>query len=135
MTRRKNAPAWWPCSKAGGRRDEGFGFQLARRLRLPRFGGVTDDPRSRRIAVVADSLLEGRLDELRDQGWGAIQLPPADIDPETAGAWIELTAEQVAEYCRTGYEVVLLDDGTWGAELSAAIAALGVSPLPAYRKP
>jgi hypothetical protein len=90
---------------------------------------VIEDPRSRRIAVVADSLLEERLDELRDEGWGVIQLPPAGTDVETAQAWLELTAEQVAEYSRTGYEVVLVDDGTWGEALATALARLGAEPL------
>jgi len=90
---------------------------------------VIEDPRSRRIAVVADSLFEERLDELRDGGWGAIQLPPAEADAETAQAWLELTAEQVAEYRRTGYEVTLIDDGNWREPLAAALARLGAEPL------
>ncbi len=94
---------------------------------------MNEDPRSRRIAVVADSLLSARLDELRDGGWGAMQLPPAGVDAETARDWVDLTAEQIAEYLRTGYEVVLLDDGTWGEQLGAALAALGAPALPAYR--
>ena len=44
-----------------------------------------------------------------------------------------MTAEQIAEYLRTGYEVVLLDDGTWGKELENALAAIGAPALPAYR--
>lgn len=90
---------------------------------------MIEDPRSRRIAVVADSLFEESLDELRDGGWGAIQLPPAGTDAETAQAWLELTAEQVAEYRRTGYEVTLVDDGTWREPLAAALAKLGADPL------
>jgi hypothetical protein len=90
---------------------------------------VTDDPRGRRVAVVADSLLTGTLAELRDGGWGVIQLPPADLDADTARDWLALTAEQVAEYRRTGYEVKLVDDGVWSAELAAALAAVGVDPL------
>jgi len=88
---------------------------------------VTDDPRSRRIAVVADSLLEARFDELRDGGWGVIQLPPAELDADTACEWLELAAEQIAEYERTGHEIVVLDDGTWAEELGEALEALGAT--------
>ena len=64
---------------------------------------MSDDPRSRRVAVVADSLLEPRLAELRREGFGVIQLPPAGLDAETVGAWLEQTAEHVAElYARAG---------------------------------
>jgi hypothetical protein len=90
------------------------------------------DPRSRRIAVVSDSLLEPLLDELRDAGFGVIQLPPADLDPPTTAAWLEQTAEHVAEFRRNDYEVVLVDDGAHSAELERELAALGVPPLPQY---
>ena len=46
------------------------------------------DARSRRVAVVADSLLERSLDELNREGFGIIQLPPTDLDSETASAWL-----------------------------------------------
>jgi len=87
------------------------------------------DPRGGRVAVVADRLLEERLEELRDAGWGVIQLPPAGLDADAAAEWLALTAEQVAEYARTGYEVMLVDDGTWREPLAAALAALGAEPL------
>jgi hypothetical protein len=90
------------------------------------------DPRSRRIAVVADSLLEPLLDELGADGFGVIQLPPADLEPETVAAWLEQTAEHVAEFRRNDYEVVLVDDGVHQAELERALSALGVPPLPQY---
>jgi hypothetical protein len=90
---------------------------------------VSEDPRSRRVAVVADALLGPRLEELRSEGFGVMQLPPASLDDATAAGWLELTAEQVAEYVRTGYEVVLVDDGRWGERLDAALAALGTAPL------
>jgi hypothetical protein len=93
---------------------------------------VSEDPRSGRVAVVADALLDDRLDELRNGGWGVIQLPPIDVDLETARGWLELAAEQIAEYRRTGYEVVLLDDGVWTTELAEAVGALRVEGLPAY---
>ena len=90
------------------------------------------DPRSRRIAVVADSLLEPLLDELDREGFGVIQLPPAGLDPETVLAWLEQTAEHVAEFRRTGYEVVLADDGLHTVQLEHALEALGVAALPQY---
>jgi hypothetical protein len=95
---------------------------------------VTDpaDPRSRRIAVVADSLLEPLLPELEREGLGVIQLPPADLDDETTAAWLEQTAEHVAEFRRTGYEVVLADDGAHTPQLAHALEALGVPSLPQY---
>ncbi len=91
-----------------------------------------NDARSRRVAVVADSLLERSLDELNREGFGIIQLPPTDLDPETASAWLEQTAEHVAEFRRNEYEVVLVDDGAHTEQLERALAALGVPPLPQY---
>jgi hypothetical protein len=93
---------------------------------------MSSDPRSRRVAVVADSLLEGALDELHDEGFGVMQLPPAELDQETTAAWLEQTAEHVAEFRRNGYEVVLVDDGRHTKELVAALAEVGVPPLPQY---
>jgi hypothetical protein len=90
------------------------------------------DPRARRIAVVADSLLEPMLDELERDGFGVIQLPPAGLDRETVAAWLEQTAEHVAEFRRNGYEVVLADDGLCTAELEQALSTLGLAPLPQY---
>lgn len=86
------------------------------------------DPRSRRVAVVADSLLEQRLEELEREGWGVIQLAPAGLDADTVALWLEQVAEHVAEFLRNGYEVVLLDDGS----NTRALALAGVPPLPQY---
>lgn len=93
---------------------------------------MISDPRSRRIAVVADSLLEPMLDELSRGGFGVIQLPPAGLDRETVDLWLEQTAEHVAEFLRNDYDVVLADDGLHSAQLERACAALGVDPLPQY---
>ncbi len=76
---------------------------------------------------MADSLLEARLDELRDGGWGMVQLPPAELDEDTARDWLELAAEQIAEYERTGHELMLVDDGRWAAELERVLARLGAT--------
>jgi len=92
----------------------------------------SNDPRSRRVAVVADSLLEALLDELAGGGFGIVQLPPVGLDRATAAAWVEQTAEHVAEFRRNDYDVVLADDGLYGADLAEALAALGVPPLPQY---
>ncbi len=90
------------------------------------------DPRARKIAVVADSLFEHLLDELGREGFGIIQLPPAGLEPETVAAWLEQTAEHVAEFRRNDYEVVLANDGLFTTELAEALAALGVPALPQY---
>ena len=77
------------------------------------------DPRGRRIAVVADSLLEQLLDELGAAGFGIIQLPPAGLDGPTTAAWLEQVAEHVTEFRRNDYEVVLASDGLYDDELAA----------------
>jgi len=83
---------------------------------------VSADVRARRVAVVSDSLLEARLNELGAQGYGVIQLPPDGLDAETVAAWLEQVAEHVEEFQRTGYEVVLVSDGRH----DAALAPLGL---------
>jgi len=80
---------------------------------------MSADPRSRRVAVVADSLLESVLDELCAEGFGIIQLPPRGLDRDTAGAWLEQVAEHVAEFVRNDYDVVLVSDGLYAEELEA----------------
>jgi len=93
---------------------------------------VSSDARSRRVAVVADGLLDSLLDELGAADYGIIQLPPAMLDEPTRDAWIEQVAEHVSEFVRNGYEVVLADDGSAAQALPAALAALDVAPLPPY---
>ena len=93
---------------------------------------MNGDPRGRRVAVVADSLFETLLPQLRDEQFGTIQLPPAELDAETAAAWLEQVAEHVAEFVRNDYEVVLASDGSYDAEFRRALAPLGVGPLRQY---
>jgi hypothetical protein len=78
---------------------------------------VSADPRARRIAVVADSLLTGLLPQLRSEGYGVIQLPPAGLPQDVASEWLEQVVEHVAEFLRTGYSVVVADDGAYELEL------------------
>lgn len=89
-----------------------------------------DYPRGYRVALVADSLLESLLPELEREGYGVIQLPPTNLAPETAAAWLEQVAEHVAEFSRNGYELALASDGAYARELEAALASLGVAPPP-----
>jgi len=94
---------------------------------------VSEDARSRRVAVVADSRLGALLPELTAREYGTIQLPPAGLDQETRGEWLEQVAEHVAEFLRCGYEVVLAGDGRDEDELQAKLMELGVeAPLPQY---
>ena len=89
------------------------------------------DPRSEKIALVADDDLVERLPALREACYGLMQLPPAALPAGVAADALAQLAEQVAEYRRNGYEVVLAGDGApWRAELDAALAAAGVAPLP-----
>ena len=94
---------------------------------------VGSDPRSRKVAVVAESLLPSLLDRLDEEGYGVIQLPPAGLDDETAGLWLEQVAEHVAEFVRNGYEVVLADDSEYGGRLHAALSCFRVGALAPYR--
>jgi len=66
---------------------------------------------------VADSLLPALRAELQEGGYGVIQLPPAGLAEDVAAAWLEQVGEHVAEFRRTGYEVVLADDGAYPLEL------------------
>lgn len=75
------------------------------------------DPRARRVAVVSDSLLGPLLPELRDGGYGVIQLPPATLPADVAADWLDHVREHVGEFLRNGYAVVLADDGALDLDL------------------
>jgi hypothetical protein len=79
------------------------------------------DPRARRIAVVADAWLAQLLPELQREGYGVIQLPPAGLAQDVADEWLAHVREHVQEFVRTGYDVVIADDGT-PAEALAPLA-------------
>ena len=90
------------------------------------------DPRGRKVAVVAESLLPSLLDELDAEGYGVIQLPPPGLDGDTVRLWLEQVAEHVAEFVRNDYEVVLADDGEYGGALHQALSGLAVGSLAPY---
>ena len=90
------------------------------------------DKRSFRVALVADQFLNPPADGLDvipillETGWGVIQLPSDAYPREVAGALLEQVAEQTEEFCRHGYDVVVIGrrDG-----LDQALAAAGIPRL------
>jgi hypothetical protein len=95
------------------------------------------DERGFRIALVADELVNpdagefDALEVLREEDWGAIQLPPAWYPDDVAAPLLEQIAEHVEEFARHGYQTVLLGDRPG---LEHALARLGVD-LPDATRP
>jgi hypothetical protein len=95
------------------------------------------DERGFRIALVADELVNpdagefDALEVLREEDWGAIQLPPAWYPDDVATPLLEQIAEHVEEFARHGYQIVLLGDRPG---LEHALARLGVD-LPDATRP
>ena len=88
------------------------------------------DERSFRIALLADEYLNpptGGVDGLAaaaQAGWGVMQLPADDYPAEIAARMLAEVAEQLEEFSRHGYDVVLVGgrDG-----LAEALAAAGLA--------
>ena len=95
------------------------------------------DARGFRVAVCADALVNpepGGLDALAvcaRTGFGVMQLPATWYPEDVATGWLEQVAEQLDEYLRHGYVVVLVthagdaDGPRQRAALAAALAAIG----------
>jgi hypothetical protein len=95
------------------------------------------DARGFRIAVCADALVNpepGGLDALevcQRSGFGVMQLPATWYPEDVAAGWLEQVAEQLDEYLRHGYAVVLVtragdaDGARQRTALTAALAAIG----------
>jgi len=90
------------------------------------------DERSFRIMLAADRYVNpppGGLDAVavaERAGWGVMQLPADDYPPEVAGPLLAEVAEQMEEFSRHGYALVLVGER---AGLAEALAKAGV-PLP-----
>ena len=90
------------------------------------------DERSYRIALTADRYVNpepGGLDGLgvlAEAGWGVIQLPADDYPEAVADRILAEIAEQVQEFHRHGYELVVVGENE---SLAGALAAMGV-PVP-----
>jgi hypothetical protein len=72
------------------------------------------DARSFRVALIADEFVNPRhggvdgLSVLDAEGWGAILLPPDSCPSKVAAEILEHVAEQVDEFLRNGYDLVLI---------------------------
>jgi hypothetical protein len=98
---------------------------------------VEGDLRGFRVAVCADALVNpepGALDALavcERTGYGVMQMPAAWYPEDVAAGWLEQVAEQLDEYLRRGYAVVLVTsagDAAGAAQrdaLGAALAKIG----------
>jgi hypothetical protein len=98
---------------------------------------VEGDERGFRIAVCADALINpepGGLDALavcQSAGFGVMQLPATWYPEEVAAGWLEQVAEQLDEYLRHRYAVVLVTRARDAAgtrqrkAFGAALAAIG----------
>jgi len=90
------------------------------------------DARSFRIALTADAYVNpppGGVDGLAvlDQaGWGVMQLPDTAYPAEMTRRILADVAEQVQEFRRHGYDIVLIGEQ---ADLAAALADAGL-PVP-----
>jgi hypothetical protein len=76
---------------------------------------VRGDVRSRRIAIVPDSVLNpgpgapDRLPALAAAGWGVLALPPPGLDAAARAGWRDAVLDEVTAFLDGGYEVVLAD--------------------------
>jgi predicted CoA-binding protein len=75
-----------------------------------------NDNRSRKIAVVPEALMNGHLSDredalsmqrrLEEQGYGIIQLPPADAPTTVIENAVRYVVDQVQDYVKNSYEVI-----------------------------
>jgi hypothetical protein len=94
------------------------------------------DGRSFRVALISDKFVNpgpesvDGLCVLDEEGWGAIPLPPDSCPSEVAAEILEQIAEQVDEFRRNGYDVVLIGSRSGVEE---ALSARKMSALPTIR--
>ncbi|MFB9949608.1 hypothetical protein ACFFP0_12155 [Rhizobium puerariae] len=106
---------------------------------------IREDLRSRRIAVVADfvvnpgSALYGRrqapptdfVDALITRGWGIMKMPPHVAKFESCERLIEVSVGDLIDYRKNGYDVVIAavedlpQQGVWLDAMTACFRKLG----------
>lgn len=101
----------------------------------------SNDRRSRRIALVADGVMNPGPDGpdllalVAERDWGVIALPPERLGRPAIAQWMAGVADQVAEFRRHGMTVVaILDPGetTVIGELERACTAMFDQPIPVH---
>jgi len=105
---------------------------------------IREDLRSRRIAVVADfvvnpgSALYGRrqapptdfVDVLMERGWGIMKMPPHVAKFESCERLIEVSVGDLVDYRKNGYDVVIAavgdlpQQGVWLDAMASCYARL-----------
>jgi hypothetical protein len=91
---------------------------------------VKPDERSFRIALLADEYVNpppGGVDGLAaaaQAGWGVMQLPAPDYPAEIAARMLAEVAQQLEEFSRHGYDIVLVGERDG---LAAALKAVGLA--------
>lgn len=93
---------------------------------------TASDHRSYRVALVSDRYVNPRpsgldvMPILLECGWGAIQLPSDKYTKGTADLLLEQVAEQVEEFHRRGYDLVIIGGH---AGLIRALTSAGVPSI------
>jgi hypothetical protein len=98
------------------------------------------DPRSRKIAAVAESLfnaaggpLAARREAIEAAGYGFLAMPPAGMAGEALARAIRLAVDQIEDYLASDYMVTLEaeaePEAAWRVFLAEAMSARGLAML------
>lgn len=110
-----------------------------------------NDPRSRCIAILPDTFVNGHLlapgdpwreplrrafTLLESAGFGIVQLPPGDLAPNVARASLDFALDQIADYLKHGYRFLQVELGAppaWRTYLDAEIHRRAVVGIESHR--
>ena len=99
---------------------------------------IREDLRSRRIAVIADFVVNpgsalygkrqappsGFMDALVERGWGIMKMPPHVAKLESCERLIEVSVGDLIDYRKNGYDVVIAAVGDSRTDLLRAACAV-----------